>query len=156
MTITVSDFSRYYLRVSGSNQQCCTILPISFGDKGSHLRRLLVELPCIRRSLSWGFSGVFHSCKVNARRSKTALIIALIISDRCYWRNTRGKWSLAINPDRSWWHRQTSLKLFGLSTWFPGQQRFKKKKKKGIRRLSLQIASRLSVLNVVWHDKSTL
>ena len=31
------------------------------------------------------------------------------ISDRP---DTRGKWHLARNPDRSWWHRHTSLKLF--------------------------------------------
>ena len=38
-------------------------------------------------------------------------IIALIISDQHDWRDTRDKWPLAGNPDRSWWHRHTSLKL---------------------------------------------
>jgi hypothetical protein len=41
-------------------------------------------------------------------------IITLIISDRPEWRDTRGKWPLARNPERSWWHRHTSLKLFWL------------------------------------------
>ena len=37
------------------------------------------------------------------------LITTLIISGR---RDTRGKWPLARNPDSTWWHRHTSLKLF--------------------------------------------
>ena len=45
---------------------------------------------------------VFLSCKANARRSQHSrwdyFIIILIISDR---RDTRGKWPLARNPDRS-------------------------------------------------------
>ena len=55
----------------------------------------------------------FPDCKANARRSVLSpqdhFIIILIISDR---RNTRGKWPLARNPDRSWWHCHTSLRLF--------------------------------------------
>ena len=62
------------------------------------------------------FSGVFLSCKANAGRSvhspQDHFIISLIISDRRDWRDTRGKWSLARNPDRSWWYHHTSLKLF--------------------------------------------
>ena len=57
--------------------------------------------------------GVFLSCKANARRSvhshQDHFIITLIISDR---RDTRGKWPLARNPDRSRWHRHTNWKFF--------------------------------------------
>ena len=36
---------------------------------------------------------------------------------------SRGKWPLVRNPDRSWWHRHTSLKLFWPQPpWFHGQQ----------------------------------
>ena len=42
--------------------------------------------------------------------------------DRHDWRETRGKWSLARNPDRSWWHRHTSLKLFCSSPGLHGQE----------------------------------
>ena len=31
------------------------------------------------------------------------------------WRDNRGKWPLARNPDRSWWYRHTSIKLVGRS-----------------------------------------
>ena len=59
---------------------------------------------------------VFLSRKVNAKKSvhspQDHFIITLIISDRRDWRDTRGKWPLARNPDRSWWHRHTSLKIF--------------------------------------------
>ena len=37
----------------------------------------------------------------------------LSLADRRDWRDTRGKWSLARNPDRSWWHRYSSLQLHG-------------------------------------------
>ena len=43
-------------------------------------------------------------------------IITLIISDR---RDTRDKWPLARNPDRSWWNTHTSLKLFWLQPMAP-------------------------------------
>ena len=39
-------------------------------------------------------------------------IITLIISDRFDLRDARGKWPLARNPDRSWWHRHTNWKFF--------------------------------------------
>ena len=49
--------------------------------------------------------------------------MTLIISDRRDWRDTRGKWPLARNPDRSWWHRHTSFKLFWpRPPWLHGQQ----------------------------------
>ena len=41
-------------------------------------------------------------------------IIPLTISDRRYRRDTPGKWPLARNPDRNWWHRHTNLNLFWL------------------------------------------
>ena len=70
---------------------------------------------------------VFLSCKANARRSvhspQDHFIITLIISDRRDWRDTRGKWHLARNPDRDWWHRHTNLKLFWPQPpWLQGQQ----------------------------------
>ena len=55
---------------------------------------------------------VFLSCKANARRSvhssQDHFIITLIISEWRDWRDTRGKWPLPRNPDRSWWHRHTN------------------------------------------------
>ena len=56
------------------------------------------------------FRGYPQSRKANVKRSvhsfRDRFIIILIISD------TRGKWTLARNPDRIWWHCHTSLKLF--------------------------------------------
>ena len=71
------------------------------------------------------FFGVFLSRKENAWRSVHSpwdYFIIIINSDRSDWRDTRGKWPLARNPDRSWWHRHTSLWLFGRSSWLQGQQ----------------------------------
>ena len=70
------------------------------------------------------FSLVFLSSKANASRPVHSpldhFIIILIISN---WRDTRGKWPLARNPDRSSWHRHTSLKLFFCrNPWLHGQQ----------------------------------
>ena len=48
----------------------------------------------------------------------------LSLADRHDWRDSRGKWPLARNPDRGWCHHHTSLKLFGLSPWLHGQQVF--------------------------------
>ena len=68
--------------------------------------------PFIRWSPSWGFPQL----KTNARRSVHTpgfnFIITLIISDRRDWRDTRGNWPLTKNPNRSWWHRYISLKIF--------------------------------------------
>ena len=76
------------------------------------------------------FSGVF-CCKASARRSvhspQDHFIITLIISDRSDWRDTRGKCSLARNPDRSWWHRHTNWKFFWpqpLAPWTTGPAKF--------------------------------
>ena len=38
--------------------------------------------------------------------------ITLSLADRRHWHDTRGRWPLARNPDRSWWHRHINLKLF--------------------------------------------
>ena len=62
----------------------------------------------IRRSPSWGFPG-FASAVRQMHSPRDHFIIILIISDS---RDTRGKWPLYRNPDGSWWHRHTSLKLF--------------------------------------------
>ena len=37
---------------------------------------------------------------------------SLSYSDRRDWRDTRGKWPLARNLDKSWWHRHNRLKHF--------------------------------------------
>jgi hypothetical protein len=53
------------------------------------------------------------------------LIITLSLADRRDWRDTRGKWPLARNPVRSWWHCHTSLKLFWpqpMDPWTTGSQ----------------------------------
>ena len=63
----------------------------------------------------------------NVRRSvhspQDHFIITFIISDRRDWRDTRGKWLLARNPDRSWWHRHTNWKCFwpqSMAPWTTG------------------------------------
>ena len=38
-------------------------------------------------------------------------------------RETRGKRPLGRDPDRSWWHLRTSVKLFGRSPWLHGHWR---------------------------------
>ena len=62
-------------------------------------------------------AGVFFSYKANAKRSvhnpQDHFIITLIISDPRDWRDIRGKWRLAKNPERSWWHK---LKVFKMKT----------------------------------------
>ena len=64
--------------------------------------------------------------EANARRSVHRpwdhFIITLIVSDRCDWRDTRGKWPFAKNPNRCWWYRHISLQFFGQSPWLHGQQ----------------------------------
>ena len=95
---------------------CWTILPTSFGGKGPHLRRWLVAQH-VHQTVSYlRFSGVFLSYKANARWSVQSpqdhFMITLIISDRRDWRDTQGKWHLARNPDRSWWHRHINWKFF--------------------------------------------
>ena len=110
-----SPFRRFY-----------AILPTSFGRKGPHLRRWLVAKSLHQTVSKLRFAGVFLSCKANTWRSVHSPqdhFIILIISDRRDWRDTRGKWPLARNPDRSWWHRHTSLKPFWpQSPWLHGQQ----------------------------------
>ena len=38
--------------------------------------------------------------------------------DRCDWCNTRGKWSLARNPDRSWWRHHIGVWLISRLVWY--------------------------------------
>ena len=64
----------------------------------------------IRRTPHWGFPG--FSSAVRQMPGDLCTVPILIIIDRRDWRDTRGKWPLARNPDRSWWPRHTSLKLF--------------------------------------------
>ena len=84
------------------------------GDDWSHS-------PFVRRSPN-RFSGIFLSWM--AEQPPGSFFITLINSD---WRDTRGKWPLFRNPDRSWWHRHTSLKLFWpqpMAPWTTGQKLF--------------------------------
>ena len=106
----------------------CAILPTSFGGKETQLTRWLVAQPLHQTVSELRFSGVLFGCKANARRSvhspQDHFIITLIISD---WCDTRGKWPLARNPNRSWWHRHTSPKLFWpqpLAPWTTGPSPF--------------------------------
>ena len=77
-----------------------------------------MQASCILRPyfLPSPFLTVFLGCKANARRSvhspQDHFIFTLIISDRLDWRDTRGKWPLARNPNRSWWHHHTNWKFF--------------------------------------------
>ena len=100
-----------------------SFLPSSWCAVGSdrpQSRQWLIERPYSDGLLR--HPGVFLTGKVNARRSvqipRFHLIITLIISDLYDWRDTRGKWSLARNSDRSWWHLQTNLKRFLLLLLF--------------------------------------
>ena len=90
---------------------CCAILT-SFGGKGPHLRRWLVA----QLSSDGLLAEVFLTCKANARRSvhspRLHIIWSLSLADRSDWGEFPGKWSLARNPDRIWWHRNTNVKLF--------------------------------------------
>ena len=47
----------------------------------------------------------------------------LSLANRHDWRDTRGKWPLARNTDRSWWHRHISLKFFWLQPMAPCTQK---------------------------------
>ena len=93
----------------------CAIPPTSFGGKASHLRRRLVA--SLRSSPSWGFPE--FSLAVKQKPGDLCLAPGIISLSPLYlgdWRDTRGKRSLAKNPDRSWWHRHTNLKLFLATT----------------------------------------
>ena len=83
--------------------------------KGSHLSWWLVVEPFHQMVPKLRFSEVFLDWKTNTRWSvhspQDYFIITLIISDWRDWHDTRGKWSLARNLDRSWWQRHTSLTL---------------------------------------------
>jgi hypothetical protein len=89
---------------------CCANLPTSFGGKGRHLRRWLVAQP-LHQTVFWCFPHFKANARIPVHSPQDHFIITLIISDWRDWRDTQGKWPLARNPDRSWWHRHTSLKL---------------------------------------------
>jgi hypothetical protein len=85
---------------------CCVIIPTSFGERDLIWGDDWSQSPFIRRSPSWGILVFSLSSKANARRPvhspQDHSIMTLIISNRHDWRDTRGKWPLARNPDRSW------------------------------------------------------
>ena len=88
----------------------CGILSTSLWGKGPNLRQWLVAQPSSTVSLA----EVFLSCKANARRSVHSPRYHLIIT-HIIWRLTWLSGKVVIgprNPERSWWHRHTSLKLF--------------------------------------------
>ena len=60
---------------------------------------------------SFSFSGIFLSCKIHAKRIVYSLWYHPS-TDRRDWRDTRGKWLLARNSNRNWWHHHTSFKHF--------------------------------------------
>ena len=86
------------------------------------LRRSLVEQPS---SHLLRFSRIFLDLKVNTRKSVHRLgsisPSSLSLAD---WRDTRGKYPLARNLNRSWWHRHKSIKIFVRSPRLHGQQDF--------------------------------
>ena len=66
-------------------------------------------------SPNWSFPGFSSALRQMPGDMCTVhhFIITLIVGNRCDWRETRDKWSLASNPDRSWWHRHTSIDVLG-------------------------------------------
>ena len=85
---------------------------------GPHLRRWLVAQPSSKVP-SWGFPGFSLSDRYMPGDLCTApgifSLSPLSLSDRRDrrdWRDTRSKWPLARNPDRSWWHYHISVKPF--------------------------------------------
>ena len=113
---------------------CCAILPTSFGGKGPHLRQSPVAQPLHQTVSQLRFSGVFLSFKANARAgdlctvpriiSLSSLSLATDVTDA-----TLGEsWPLVGNPERSCWHRHTSLKLFWpqpIAPWTAGLTKYK-------------------------------
>ena len=57
----------------------------------------------------------------NARRSVHSPRHRLIILTLAGRRDTRSKWAMTKTPDRGWWHRHTSFRLFGRNLWLHGQ-----------------------------------
>ena len=67
-----------------------------------------------RRPSNWSFPWFFSVLRYIPGDLCTApgiTLLPLSLADRRDWCDTRGKWPLARNPDKSWWHRNTSLKL---------------------------------------------
>ena len=81
-------------------------------------RRLLIRL-----SPRWGSPRFSSAIRRSVHSPRDHFIITLFISDRRDWCDIRGKWPLARQLDRSWWHRHTSIKLFwplSMSSWTTG------------------------------------
>ena len=92
---------------------CCVSLPTSFGDKGPHWRRWLISQPSstVPLEVFRNFPQLYGTCQDICARPLYRLIITLWLADRGDWRDTRSKWHLTRNPNRSWWYRHSSLKL---------------------------------------------
>ena len=88
-----------------------------WGDDWSHS-------PFIRWSPSWGFLGFSSAVRQmpgDVHDPWDHFTITLIINN---WCDTQDKWPLARNPDRSWWHCHTSLKVFwpqSMAPWTAGK-----------------------------------
>jgi hypothetical protein len=74
---------------------------------GPHLSDYLSLSSFIRRSPSWGFLAFSSAVRQMPGDPCTAPRIISLLSLSLVT-DTRGKWPLARNPDRSWWHRQTN------------------------------------------------
>ena len=108
---------------------CCSIRttsldgkgPIWADDRSDSLHRL---------SPSWGFPWFSSVTRwISGDLCTAPGIISLPSLTRVYrrdWLGTRGKWPFARNPDRSWWHRHSSLKLFWpqiMAPWTTGNSK---------------------------------
>ena len=107
--------------------------------------------------------GIFFSCNANARRSvhspRDHFIINLIIGDRCGWRDTRGKWPLARNPERSWWHRHTNCKFScpqSMAPWTTGHLWFQSNFVVINRRMNMIIYFKLNLLRYFWQKLESI
>ena len=70
----------------------------------------------------WGFPQLLANARRSVHSPQDHFIITLLTSDRRDWRDTRGKWPLARNPDRSCRHGHTSVMLFWpqlMAPWTP-------------------------------------
>ena len=79
--------------------------------------------PFIRQSPSWGFLGFSSAVRQMPGDLCTAPRI-ISLSPLSLATDTRGKWPLARNPYRSFWHRHTSWKFFWpqpIAPWTAGR-----------------------------------
>ena len=68
-----------------------------------------------RPKSTWGFSSVVRQTPED--------LITLIISRQMWLAWHSGKWPLARNADRIWWHHHVSKRLFGRSLWLQERQK---------------------------------